>query len=220
MKALLRNQVNFVKEDDQALARKLYQGVLQASQQMRTEPLPETTLFDIKIQDDIEKIIDNLVNIYESKLNDLSILNNNLTEFGKINPAEITLLRNIMSSNTIAVSWNYIVKIFLSNITQANRDKIISTLRNKLLPLVNKVMDEVITAFNILGEYFLEDVDFKNLNELRSLFVLLSISKLIKYAIEVGRMGYASNSNIEAGFNALKSDIFTFDRQITSQLKY
>jgi hypothetical protein len=112
------------------------------------------------------------------------------------------------------------VKIFLSNITQANRDKIISTLRNKLLPLVNKVMDEVITAFNILGEYFLEDVDFKNLNELRSLFVLLSISKLIKYAIEVGRMGYASNSNIEAGFNALKSDIFTFDRQITSQLKY
>jgi hypothetical protein len=187
---------------------------------MRTEPLQETTLFDIKIQDDIEKVIDNLVNIYESKLNDLSILNNNLTEFGKINPAEITLLRNIMSSNTIAVSWNYIVKIFLSNITQANRDKIISTLRNKLLPLVNKVMDEVITAFNILGEYFLEDVDFKNLNELRSLFVLLSISKLIKYAIEVGRMGYASNSNIEAGFNALKSDIFTFDRQITSQLKY
>jgi hypothetical protein len=217
MNALLKNQVNFIKEDDQALAKKLYQGVLAASQQMKTEPLPETTLFDIKIKDDVDKLIDNLVNIYESKLNDLSILNNNLTEFERLGTAEITLLRNIMTSNTIAISWNYIVKIFLSNITQANRDNIIYILRGKLLPLINKVADEIITAFNLISEYVGR---FENTNELRALLVLLSITTLIKYATEVGRMGYASNSNIEAGFNSLKTDIITFDRTFLSQLKY
>lgn len=188
MESLARNTINYIRQDENYLAKKLYKGILEAAHQQVDPSIKETEFSDVRKEDNAEKIIDNLITIYESKLNNIVLQNDNFLRYigtsstFLLDIEQLKLIRETSTYNTILVSWNTLV-------TLLNDMKKLSTSYQNIKLKLQDLKQIIIEFLEISLEFFnnLAELDKKKNAQTNPLLVqlmkLYSISNLIKNQI-------------------------------------
>ncbi len=212
MEAITKQYLNFSREDDEnLLSKKIYKNIYSANKQQTDQEIKESTLSNLRLEDDAEKIIDNLITNYESKLNAVVIQNDNfLKSIGFatakiIKAEEIKIIKESSTYNTILVSWNYLVRL-LSDAKKlpASYPKLKLRL-NDLNMVISKFLEISIVLFNNLA--FLDVKPNPQINPLYvQLMKLYSISDLIRNQILDDKFKKISFDDVLISYDELRKD--------------
>ena len=221
MEALRNKQFIGIREDDKFLADKLYQGILNASHKQKQPEIKASELKNLKVEDDVSKIIDNLINIYELKLNDILILQNETIDkdysgviINDIPQTLVKLLRNISIYNTIIVSWNGLIKLLNTpNLPKVSQDDIFKKLSmtSNLYNFINNILENSVELIENLAssKHFIIEQFFK----------FMVVSYIIKKQIENSNFRIINLQELELFGNLLKGQLTEDTQQQLTNIK-